>query len=410
MKMIKGNITAPAGFRAGGIFCGIKASGKSDLALIVSDVPASAAGMFTSNKVKAAPVVLSMKRLKGGQAQAIIINSGSANACTGTQGLRDAVEVAKRVSEELGVKESHVLMASTGAIGMPLPVVKVLRGLRKLVKVVSVKGGDDAARAILTTDLVKKEIAVEININGKPVRVGGIAKGSGMINPDLVAHATMLAFITTDAKIKPALLSKALNEAVVDSFNMVTVDNDTSTNDTVVMLANGMSRCEVRGMRYEVRGKRSEYGKFVEALKFVCTYLAKAVAKDGEGATKLVEIRVEGALSARDARRAAKTIVGSNLFKAAVYGADPNWGRVMAALGYSGIEFDPAKVDLSIGKFKVVKSGAAIHFNRSAARKYLKANKEVVYSLNLNSGKHSAVAWGCDLSYDYVKINAEYHT
>jgi glutamate N-acetyltransferase/amino-acid N-acetyltransferase len=285
---------------------------------------------------------------------------------------------------------------------VPFPIVKVLRGLRGLVKAVSVKGGGDAADAILTTDTRRKEIAVEIKIGGKSVRIGGVAKGAGMINPELVPHATMLCFITTDVKMESKRLSKALYGAVNDSFNMITVDNDRSTNDTVFALANGGSRCEMRD------GSR-EYKKFADALKFVCTYLAKAIARDGEGATKLIEVRVSGAGSAGDARRVAKTIAGSNLFKAAVFGADPNWGRVMAALGYSGVEFDPDKVDVSIGNIKVVKSGGGVPFKSALARKYL-LGREVAYSVDLNQGKYRAVAWGCDLSYDYVKINAEYHT
>jgi len=350
MKKIKGGITAPKGFKAAGISSGVKKSGKKDLALIFSDVPASAAGMFTSNKVKAAPVLLSQKLIKSGKSQAIIINSGNANACNGKAGMRDAQKMVDSTAKALGIPAKSVLVASTGSIGIPLPIKKIAKGITLLSKKLSYKGGKDATKAILTTDTFAKEIAIEIKIRGKSVRIAGITKGAGMINPSLV-HATMLGFITTDAKIKSKLLTKALTEAVKVSFNMVTVDRDKSTNDTVFALANGESGSA------EIREGGPDYKKFFEALQYVCIYLAKEIARDGEGATKLIEVNVSGAKTLIDARRAAKIIAGSNLLKAAVFGADPNWGRIMAALGYSGAQLKLDKVGVSLGKVKVVKSG-----------------------------------------------------
>ena len=405
MKTIKGGITAAAGFKAAGISSGIKKSGKKDLALIFSGIPAEAAGMFTSNKIKAAPILVSQKQIKAGIAQAIIVNSGNANACNGSRGLKDAEKIIAETAKALGISRKKVLIASTGSIGVPLPVEKIKKGIRILSRNLSKKTGADAAKAILTTDTRPKEIAVELKIKGKAVRIGGIAKGAGMINPNLTFgnHATMLAFISTDANIKSKALTKALSEAVKDSFNMTTVDRERSTNDTVFALANGMSGCR------EISEGTAEYTKFLEALKYVCIYLAREIARDGEGASKLIEVRVSGAKTAIDARRAAKIIAGSNLLKAAVFGGDPNWGRIMAALGYSGAQLNPDKIDVSIGNIAVVKSGKGVSFNRAGAKKHLKG-REVIIKVNLNLGKHKAKAWGCDLSYGYVRINARYHT
>lgn len=406
MKTVSGGITAPLGFKAAGIAAGIKRSGNRDLALIFSEVPAAAAGMFTGNKVKAAPVILSIKHLKSGAASAIAVNAGNANACNGKSGMSAADKMAGHAAKLLKIKKESVLVASTGTIGVPFPTERVLKGLDVLAKRLSRDGGEDAARAIMTTDTRKKEIAVAINVGGKTVKIGAIAKGAGMICPNMKffsgPHATMLCFITTDARIKPSALKKALGEAVSDSFNMVTVDNDQSTNDTAFIMANGMSGCHAISGGISLK-------KFSEALKFVCTHLAKEMARDGEGATKLIEVRVKSAGSSSDARTGARVVAGSNLLKSAIFGADPNWGRVMAAIGYSGIKLNPDGIDVSICGMKVVKAGHGVSFDRAALRKHL-SGREVVISMDLNLGRHEAVAWGCDLSYDYVKINAEYHT
>jgi len=403
MKTIKGGISAPKGFSAAGISAGLKKSGKNDMALIFSEVPASSSGMFTSNKVKAAPVILSQKLVKGGVSQAVIVNSGCANACTGKAGIKHAELMVRETAKALKIKAKHVLVASTGSIGSLLPVKKISKGIKRLPSKLSSIGGASAARAIMTTDTRPKEIAVAVRIKGKEIRIGGMAKGAGMINPHLTPHATMLAFITTDAKIKPSLLSKTVAQAVRASFNMTTVDRDRSTNDTLFALANGMSGAP------EIREGTGDHRIFSGALGQVCVHLAKEIARDGEGATKLIEIRVRGAKTSIEARRAAKFIAGSELLKAAVFGADPNWGRVMAALGSSGAQMKPDKVDVSIGKVRVVRGGKGVKFSHGAARRHMKG-KEVVYTVDLNLGKHEAAAWGCDLGYGYVRINAEYHT
>jgi glutamate N-acetyltransferase/amino-acid N-acetyltransferase len=402
MKLIKGGITAPKGFKASGISAGIKKSGKGDLAIIFSEVPASASAMFTSNKVKAAPVILSSKLVKSGKARAIVVNSGSANACTGSQGLKDAQAMVDAAAKALDVSKKLVLVASTGSIGKLLPMKKIKKGIPKLAKKISKSGSSLFARTIMTTDTRPKDIAVEILLKGKKVRIGGAVKGAGMINPDLL-HATMLGFISTDAKIKSGLLKKALFEAVNDSFNMVTVDNDRSTNDSVFALANGKSGCS------EIQAGTGGYKKFADALKFVCTYLAKEIARDGEGATKFIEVKVSGGKTLSDARCAAKAVAGSNLVKAAVFGGDPNWGRIMSALGYSGVQINPNRIDISIGKAKVVKSGKGVKFSTSSVLGHLKG-KKILFAINLNMGSGAATAWGCDLTDGYVKVNADYHT
>ena len=407
MKTISGGITAPLGFKAAGIAAGIKRSGNLDLAMIFSRSPAGAAGMFTSNKVKAAPVNLSIEHLKKGKAQAIVANAGNANACNGASGMVAADKMANRAAKLLKIKKESVLVASTGTIGVPFPTEKVLKGIDILAKKLSKEGGENAARAIMTTDTRKKEIAVAVNIGGKAVKIGAIAKGSGMICPNMKSyskpHATMFCFITTDANIKLPALTKALGGAISDSFNMVTIDNDQSTNDTAFILANGMSCAK------EIKASGKDFRVFSEALNYVCIFLAKEMARDGEGATKLLEVRVDKAKTLQDARLGAKVVAGSNLLKSAIFGADPNWGRVMAAIGYSGASLDPDKVDVSICGMKVVKSGHGLSFNKEALRKHF-SGREVVISIDLNLGRYGAVAWGCDLSYDYVKINAEYHT
>ncbi len=398
MKKISGGITAPKGFKASGVACGIKKSGKKDLALIYSEVPASAAGVFTSNKVKAAPIIVSQEHIKWGKARAIIANAGCANACTGAEGLEDARVIARGVASLFNIDPAHVLVASTGTIGTRLPMSKILGCLRFLSKKISAAGAEEAAEAILTTDTRKKEIAVQVKVGGKTVTIGGIAKGSGMIAPNL---ATMFAFITTDAFVPAFQLRTYLKEAVGRSFNMTVVDRDMSTNDCVFILANGQAKNRL------LIGKDDR--EFKQALVYVCEYLAKEIARDGEGATKLIEVRASGARSLKDGKLAAKAVAGSDLVKSAMFGEDPNFGRIMAAIGYSGANFKPELVNIFIGSTQVIRGGKAVKFDVAAARKHLKG-KDIGIHVDLGQGAHIATAWGCDLTYDYVKINAEYHT
>lgn len=372
MKKVKGGITAPKGFQAAGSTAGIKKSGKPDLALIYSDVPATAAAVFTTNQVKAAPIIVSMKQLQGGVAQAIIANAGNANCWTGDRGLKDAWKMAEATGRALTIDPRYVLVASTGVIAYPMPMSKILAGVRQLPWKLSKKGGKEAARAILTTDLRPKEIAIKV---GK-ITIGGIAKGAGMIAPGM---ATMFGFITTDAEINQPLLQKMLRQAVAKTFNMVSVDNCISTNDCVFVLANGRSGSMVHGQR-----SRS----FYQALEYVCEYLAKAIARDGEGASKLMTVKVSGAASREDARITVKALLNSFLLKAAVAGRDKNVGRILQAIGATA-----AKVNWD--KFK---------FNWQFGR------AEDVIVANLGVGQESATGWGCDLTEGYVKINARYHT
>lgn len=397
----KGGITSPQGFLASGMHVGIKKSGKKDLALISSKELANSAAVFTTNKVKAAPILVSQKHIHSGKAKAIIANSGNANACTGEQGLEDAKQMTCSAASALRVPYDNILVASTGPIGKALPLKSITTNMRSLVKKLSKTGGSNAAEAILTTDLVKKEIAVQLTLNRKEVKIGGIAKGSGMIHPNMDLHATMFCFITTDAEVPSAALNKLLKRAVDVSFNMVTVDKDTSTNDCVFALANGMSGC----------GKlnKKEEEKFFRALEYVCQYLAKEIARDGEGATKLLEVRVAEAKNDDDAREVARSVAGSDLVKSAVFGEDPNFGRIMAAVGYSKAEVDPNAIDLFIGENQVVRQGAAIPFNSKAVNTYMKKD-EISITVEIGLGKGMATAWGCDLTYDYVKINAKYST
>lgn len=398
MKTIAGGICAPKGFKAAGIESGIKRSGKKDLALVYSDVVADAAATFTLNKVKAAPILVSMDHIRGGKARAIIANAGCANACTGEGGLADAKMMTHLVATLFNIDEKHVLVASTGTIGTRIPMKNITGYMRALSKKLTYDGSNDASEAILTTDLRKKEIAVEVKVGGKSVRIGGIAKGSGMIAPNM---ATMFAFITTDAHVPSIQLKFILKEIVEKTFNMTVVDKDTSTNDCVFVLANGLAK-----NRFLI-GK--DEATFKEALLYVCTYLAKEIARDGEGATKLLEVVVKGAKSNKDAKLIAKAIAGSDLVKTAMFGEDPNFGRIMAALGYSGANVDPNKADVHIGGLLVVKQGKAIKFNAVTARRHMKS-KEIVIEIVVDQGSGEAKAWGCDLTYDYVKINAEYHT
>ncbi len=400
MVRVEGGVTAPKGFLAAGVRCAIKEQGK-DLALVVSQTPAVCAAMFTTNAFKAAPVLLSMKHAASGNpVRAIVANSGSANACTGEQGARDAERMAAIAAEALNVESEQVIVCSTGVIGHFLPMGKIETGIKQASEVLSREGGTDAAQAIMTTDKCAKVAAYEFEIGGVPVRIGGIAKGSGMICPNL---ATMFCFLTTDVSIEPALLRECLQLSAEISFNSLTVDGDTSTNDSVVLLANGMAG----NARIDSEGDDLE--AFQEALDTVAIDLAKAIARDGEGATKLVEIVVQNAPSYSDAKLIAQTVANSPLVKTAIFGQDPNWGRVLAAAGRSGATIEPNKVDLFLGDTKIVEKGEPLRISEAVARAPM-LEQELVVTLDLNAGDESARVFTCDFSYDYVKINAEYHT
>lgn len=399
IKEINSGATAPLGFTAAGVAAGIK-NGKKDVALLVSDRPAAAAGVFTLNQVKAYPVLVTMRHLEDGTARAVVVNSGNANACNGPRGMGDAEAMAAEAGRLLGCPADHVLVSSTGVIGQPMPMDKVLGGIRRAAAELTPEGGADAAVAIMTTDTVPKEAAVTVELDGRPVTVGGMAKGSGMIHPNM---ATMLAFVTTDAAISPGLLKNALFRAVDKTFNMITVDGDTSTNDMVLVLANGASG------NPPVENEGPAYTAFCAALEEVCRRLAVAVARDGEGATKLLEVRVQGAATERDARMAARAVAASSLVKSAVFGNDANWGRVLCAAGYSGASFNPGAVDIYLGDIKVAERGGALPFDEDAASKVLAAD-HVVFTINFKQGSGAATAWGCDLTYDYVRINGSYRT
>jgi glutamate N-acetyltransferase/amino-acid N-acetyltransferase len=396
-----GAITDAAGFRAGAVHAGIKKDGHSlDLCIIASERPATAAGVFTRNKVRAAPVLVSEERLRGGRCQAIVVNAGNANCCTAERGLADARRMTELTAQKLGVAVPDVAVASTGVIGVHLPMERVEAGIGSVELRSGNQAGHDAALAIMTTDTRPKEAAVRLSVGGRNVVVAGIAKGSGMIHPNM---ATMLAFVVTDAALSPSLLRRATIEATDRSFNQMTVDGDTSTNDTLMVLANGAAGND------PVELGSHDAAAIQEALTTVCAELAKLVARDGEGATKFVEMIVEGALSDADARLAAKAVVSSSLVKTAVYGADPNWGRVLCALGYSGAEVDERKVDLRIGDVWLMKAGQIQSFDRAAGVAALRGpDVEIWADLNLGTGK--AKAWGCDLTEGYVEINGKYTT
>ncbi len=400
MQIIKdGTITSPKGFTAAGAACGLKKNGKSDLALIVSDLPCNAAGVFTKNIVKGHSLQLTMKNIKSSPTKAVIVNSGNANACVGEQGDRAAHFVSEKAAELLKCKPEEVLFNSTGVIGQPLPIDKVSAGITELVGRLSPDGGHEAAEAIMTTDLLRKEAAVEVTIGGKPVRIGGIAKGSGMIHPNM---ATMIGLITTDADLPAELLYKALKNACDRSFNRITVDGDTSVCDMVVILAGGKSGAAIHE-------EGSDYNSFSAALEYVCRSLAVMVVRDGEGATKLIEIRVENAGSVEDAYTVASSIARSPLVKTAFFGQDANWGRILTAAGYSGIDFDPLRVDIYLGELQVCLKGTAIKFDEAEALEILK-QKEILVRIDLNYGAFSDRVWTCDFSFDYVKINGSYRT
>jgi len=397
-----GTITSPRGFLAGATYIGLKTHGEDllDLGILYSEAPCVAAGVFTRNRVKAAPVRLCQRHLENGRAQAIVVNSGCANACTGDQGTADAEEMALLAAKNLGLSQQDVLVASTGVIGKALPMGRVRAGIGLVT--VSRECGHDLARAIVTTDTFPKEVAVRVSLGPGEgdITIGGIAKGAGMIHPDM---ATLLCFIATDAAVSPAFLRSALKRAVDASFNMVTVDGDTSPNDSVMVLANGLAGNRV------IRSGGPGAEKFEKGLQGVCLFLAKSIARDGEGATRLIEVTVEGALTTAQARRAARTVAGSSLVKAAVHGADPNWGRVIAALGRSGAEMAESKVDLYLDDLCLMKAGRPLLFARERARAIL-FRSEVPIRVSLNIGEATATAWGCDLSEEYVTINSEYTT
>jgi len=401
MKIINGSVCAPRGFLAQGVEAGIKKIDKKEVAIIYSTEPCTAAGVFTSNKVRAACIDYNKACLADGTARAIVANSGNANACTGEQGIKDSQRMADLTGELLGVKGSNVLVGSTGVIGVFMPMEKVEKGIRKAAAALSRDGDHNAAQAIMTTDLTSKELAIEIEIKGKPVRIGGMAKGSGMIHPNM---ATMLAFITTDVAIDSRCLKKMVKTAADRSFNMISVDRDTSTNDMLVVLANALA-----GNPLIDEVDSEDYLLLQEALDYLCVSLAKMIARDGEGATRLIEVQVVNAADYEEARQIARSITASNLTKAAVFGEDANWGRILAAAGYSGAEFDPGRVDIYLGQEKMAENGMGLLFNEERARQELKQDP-VLIKVDLKSGKQQATAWGCDLSYDYVRINAAYRT
>jgi len=406
MKVINGGVTAAKGFQAAGIYAGIKKANK-DMAMIYSEVPCKVAGTFTMNIVKAAPVIWDQEVVREASfAQAIVINSGVANACTGTTGYAYCKEMAKTTGDLLQIPQEAVLVASTGVIGKQLPMEKINKGIEQLVPLLSAtkEGGIMAAEAIMTTDTMKKEVAVTIVIQGKEVTIGGMCKGSGMIHPNM---CTMLGFITTDINISKQLLCEALSEDVKDTYNMISVDGDTSTNDTVLLLANGMAE------NIEITEKGEDYNAFVSALNYVNTCLSKKIAGDGEGATALFEVKVLGAKSKEQAVLLSKSVVTSSLTKTAIFGHDANWGRILCAMGYAGTAFDPEKVDLvfesKAGTIQIAVNGVAVDFNEEEATKIL-SEPEVTAVIDIKMGDKTATAWGCDLTLDYVKINADYRS
>jgi glutamate N-acetyltransferase/amino-acid N-acetyltransferase len=407
---ITGGVTAPRGYRAAGITAGLKPSGLPDLALIVSDVDAIAAGVFTTNQVCAAPVTYCRQRLQAkGSARAVLVNAGQANAATGEQGWRDALECANALGQALNIPAELILLASTGVIGQRIRMDALVSGIPTLVEGLSETGSDAAAQAIITTDLVPKSIALETTIHDRPVRVGGICKGSGMIHPNM---ATLLAFVTCDAAVSTSLWQQMLSRAADKSFNQITVDGDTSTNDTLIALANGQSRTAA------ITEMGPEAEKLEAMLTAVCQHLAKSIARDGEGATCLIEVQVSGAPDDKAARQIARTIAGSSLVKSAVFGRDPNWGRIAGAAGRAGVLFEQENLRIQLGDFLLMENGQPLAFDRAAASNYLKQaaagaylkEDTVLISVSVGNGSGSGKAWGCDLSYDYVKINAEYTT
>lgn len=403
MNYIEGGVCAAKGFKASGVHCGIrKQTTKKDLALIVSEIPAAAAAVYTQNLVKGAPIYVTKENISDGKAMAIICNSGNANTCN-VNGIEIAEQMCELTQKFTGINKKDVIVASTGVIGQPLSIEPIAEGMDALVKGLG-DNSDDAAQAIMTTDTVKKEIAVEFELDGKKCVIGGIAKGSGMIHPNM---ATMLVFVTTDVSISSAMLQKALRNDVKNSFNMISVDGDTSTNDMVCVIANGLAGNK------EINDEGEDFEIFKKALNEVTVNLCRKIAGDGEGATKLLECIVSGAKSDSEAKGAAKSVICSSLLKAAMFGADANWGRVLCALGYSGENLDVNKIDVSFksdkGEILVCKNGAGVDFSEEKAKEIL-LEKEIQILVDLNDGQYSATAWGCDLTYDYVRINGDYRS
>ena len=404
MKMITGGVCAAKGFRANGIHCGIRRNhSKKDLALILSDVPATAAAVYTTNLVKGAPLTVTKENIANGIAQAVICNSGNANTCN-ANGIQIAQDMCALVEKHTGISAGDVVVASTGVIGQPLCIDPIAQGMDALVEGLSYEGSENAAQGIMTTDTTKKEVAVEFTLGGKTCRMGGIAKGSGMIHPNM---ATMLVFITTDASISREMLQKALSSDITATFNMLSIDGDTSTNDMVTVLANGMAGNET------ITAEGEDFNTFMEALNSITVALCRMIAGDGEGATKLLECIATGADTLEAAKTAAKSVICSSLLKAAMFGADANWGRVLCAIGYSGADVDVNKVGVSFrsnaGTVEVCKDGAGVPFSEEEAKKVL-LEKEIEILISLGDGSFGAKAWGCDLTYDYVKINGDYRT
>ena len=404
MRVIEGGVCAAKGFTANGVHCGIRKNhSKKDLALILSSVPASAAAVYTTNLVKGAPLTVTKNHIANGIAQAVICNSGNANTCN-ANGIEIAEAMSDLVAKALNIDAKDVVVASTGVIGQPLSIDPIAEGMPELAAGLSVEGGKDAAVAIMTTDTVMKEVAVEFEVDGKICHMGGIAKGSGMIHPNM---ATMLVFLTTDCAIAPDMLQKALSGDIQNTFNMISVDGDTSTNDMVTILANGLAGNET------ITCEGADFTAFMEALNAVTVALCRMIAGDGEGATKLLECKVTGSADLPIAKTVAKSVICSSLLKAAMFGADANWGRVLCAIGYSGADVDVNKIDVAFrskaGTVEVCKNGAGIPFSEEVAKAVL-TEKEIEILVELNSGEVSSTAWGCDLTYDYVKINGDYRT
>ena len=404
MKMIEGGVTAAQGFVAGGIHCGVrKNKSKPDLAMIYSEAPCAAAAVYTQNLVKGAPILVTQKNIADGAAKAVICNSGNANTCN-ADGEEKAQAMCDLTAQALGIAPQDVVVASTGVIGQVLPIEPIQAGIPELVKALSADGSHAAATAIMTTDTIAKEAAAEVEIGGKTVKVGGISKGSGMIHPNM---ATMLCFVTTDCAISPAMLDKAIHQVTEKTFNMISIDGDTSTNDTFAILANGAAG------NPEITAPGPDYDAFVQALEAVCRTLSKLMAGDGEGATKLLICQVDGAATLDMARTVAKSVICSTLFKAAMFGSDANWGRVLCAIGYSGAAVDVNKIDVSFrsakGQVDVCQKGAGIPFSEEEASLVL-GEGEIEILIHLHMGQESAQAYGCDLTYDYVKINGDYRT
>ncbi len=404
MKVINGGVCAAKGFKANGVHCGIRHNRKKkDLALIFSEVPATAAAVYTTNLVKGAPLTVTKKHIENGVAQAVICNSGNANTCN-ANGVEIAEKMSELIANELGINANDIVVASTGVIGQPLNIEPIANGIPELVKGLAIENAHAAAEAIMTTDVAVKEVALEFTVGGKTCRIGGIAKGSGMIHPNM---ATMLVFITTDVKISAEMLSKALKSDIQNTFNMISVDGDTSTNDMVTVLANGLAG------NAEIKEDGADFNEFMKALNTVNVTLCRMIAGDGEGATKLLECSVSGAKDLQTAKTVAKSVICSSLTKAAMFGADANWGRVLCAIGYSGADVDVNKIDVAFksdkGVIDVCKNGAGVEFSEEKAKEIL-LEKEITIVVNLNDGEFASKAWGCDLTYDYVKINGDYRT